>query len=133
MPTFRVTAWSWISRPMIWSVSPKGMEAKAVSPKNTDTNGASLNISRSACAGVKSSLVSIFTASASGWSSPRMRMPQIDARLAPTAAGLAGRRLLRRPRGQQPPEGQRHEHDEAGRERLQQQVERDAAHAFTAW
>jgi hypothetical protein len=83
MPTFRVTAWSWISRPMIWSVSPKGMEAKAVSPKNTDTNGASLNISRSACAGVKSSLVSIFTASASGWSSPRMRMPKIEARLAP--------------------------------------------------
>src|SRR4030095_2626685 len=83
MPTLSVTACSWISRPMIRRVSPNGIDAKAARPKNTDTNGASLNMSRSACAGVKSSLVSILTASASGWSRPRIRMPKIDARLAP--------------------------------------------------
>src|SRR5215470_12968721 len=83
MPTFSVTAWSWISRPAIVRVSPKGIEAKAASAKKTDTNGASVNISRSARAGMKSSLVSILTASASGWSRPRMRMPKMLARFAP--------------------------------------------------
>ena len=83
MPTFSVTAWRVISRPNRWRVSPKGMEAKAASAKNTDTKGASTKSSRSARAGMKSSLVSILMASASGWSRPRMRMPKMDARLAP--------------------------------------------------
>ena len=64
-------------------MSPKGMEAKAASAKNTDTKGASTKSSRSARAGMKSSLVSILMASATGWSRPRMRMPKMDARLAP--------------------------------------------------
>ncbi|MBF8287278.1 MAG: hypothetical protein HW381_386, partial [Candidatus Rokubacteria bacterium] len=83
MPTFSVTAWSWISRPAILSVSPKGIEAKAASPKKTDTNGASVNISRSARAGMNASFVSSLIASASGWSRPRTRMPKMLARLAP--------------------------------------------------
>ena len=84
MPTLSVTAWSCDRRaPRSVRVSPKGMEAKAASAKKTDTNGASTNSSRSARAGMKSSFVSILMASARGWSSPRTRMPKIEARLAP--------------------------------------------------
>src|SRR6266849_2490604 len=129
MPTLRVTAWSWISRPKILRVSPKGMDAKAPRAKNTDTKGASLKSIRSAWAGMKSSFVSILTASASGCRSPRMRIPKMLARLAPIRSCMIAD-CLRSTQVRSPPI-QHQEHDEADRDGLQQQIERQPAHPVT--
>src|SRR3989454_3623636 len=83
MPTFSVTAWRGTERSATWRVSPNGIEANATRAKKTDTNGASSKSRRSARAGRKSSLVSIFSVSARGWNRPRARTPKMDARLAP--------------------------------------------------
>ena len=83
-PALSSTACSEISRPPTRRTSPNGIVAKPHRAKKTDTTGAAWKSTRSARTGMKSSLVSILIASASGWKSPKSRRPRIGARLAPT-------------------------------------------------
>ena len=91
-----------------------------------------MNSSLSARAGMKSSFVSIFIASASGWSSPRIRMrkPKMEARLAPMRSCMMAD-CLRSTQVRSPPKLSTTNMTNADRDRLQQEIQASAAHAFT--
>ncbi len=130
MPAFSSTACSEISRPPTWRTSPNGIVAKPDSAKKTDTTGATRKSTRSARAGMKSSLVSILSASASGWKSPNSRRPRIEARLAPDAVLHDGGLLALDP-GQEPAQVQHEAHDEGDPREGDAEVDHDRAHGAT--